>query len=771
MEDAHQTQPDTSALLYQQARQLEQDHKLPEAAIVHQQAAALGNPGSQHYVANALATGVMGLPHDEAKAIILEFFAFEGGDPGAAANLGYRHLHGYGVAPNCLAALKYYSAAAEWAMVRKAERALWPSRERMRLSSMALHGKRSQAEVDAEVVQYYEHSAETGKSAAARMEPAGNPEAMRVVGTFAYQGSRGVAQDAARARAWYERAVEVGDEMAYAALGRMYLLGVGGPVDEEKALELFREAKDRGLAGLCHMHLYGLGGLRRDRTKAHKLCEKAVATSLITEQHHADALTLLGDMAVEADVRTPQRFSSAREGGAERRDWVHPTDRRRIGPAELTLAGRRSASSAREGGAKRRDWVQPTDHRRIGAAELSLALKYYSDASKSGIGGDLDALYKVAQMYRFGEGEKFSCPLAVTTMAQVAMHGVTAELSLAAQERYVSGDARGALALFAQAAETGDEVAQSNAAWLMERGACPAELDRAECERRALRLYQRAAVRDNGEAHLKASARIGDYHYYGVGLARDALRIGDYHYYGRAGLARDAHKAVKSYAAAAERRLPQAVFNLGWMYAAGRGVRQDFVLAKRNYDQAAELNADARLPVQLALCDMYARMHVQRWARAASALLHAPEHHHHHHHAHAPGELPQWVFPAIKLALALMLAVVVRKSVTRAQGGGGRRNGGAAAAAAAAAPPSAGAVGDGPQQRQQSHGPAAGDVRGAEQQLQPPEQQPQPRQQQQQDVGRGGSGSIQQEDVVAVVGERAPDGGGEVEVDAHAPPE
>jgi hypothetical protein len=73
---------------------------------------------------------------------------------------------------------------------------------------------------------------------------------------------------------------------------------------------------------------------------------------------------------------------------------------------------------------------------------------------------------------------------------------------------------------------------------------------------------------------------------------RHPAKIGDYHYYGRAGLAPDARAAAKAYTRAAERRLPQAIFNVGWMYAVGRGVRQDFVLAKRNYDLAAQLDAD-----------------------------------------------------------------------------------------------------------------------------------------------------------------------------------
>lgn len=52
---------------------------------------------------------------------------------------------------------------------------------------------------------------------------------------------------------------------------------------------------------------------------------------------------------------------------------------------------------------------------------------------------------------------------------------------------------------------------------------------------------------------------------------------------------------------AADLRNTHAIFNLGIMHEAGDGVQQDFHLAKRFYDQAAEFDADARTPRALAL--------------------------------------------------------------------------------------------------------------------------------------------------------------------------
>lgn len=45
----------------------------------------------------------------------------------------------------------------------------------------------------------------------------------------------------------------------------------------------------------------------------------------------------------------------------------------------------------------------------------------------------------------------------------------------------------------------------------------------------------------------------------------------------------------------------QAMFNLAYMHENGLGMKKDIHLAKRFYDLAAETNADAKIPVALAL--------------------------------------------------------------------------------------------------------------------------------------------------------------------------
>ena len=192
---------------------------------------------------------------------------------------------------------------------------------------------------------------------------------------------------------------------------------------------------------------------------------------------------------------------------------------------------------------------------------------------------------------------------------------------------------------YLRAAEAGYEVAESNAAWLLERGAasarrqaaqrgneeqsgnmdtvtgeCGSTLSVAKCEALALRLYQHAAKQGNAEASLK---------------------VGDFFYAGKGGLGTDYAKAAHHYQSASDARLAQATFNLGFMYQRGIGVRRDMHLAKcgplatspaagsgfapppstithfhiilhqpsrrRHYDLAAESSSDALWPTQLAL--------------------------------------------------------------------------------------------------------------------------------------------------------------------------
>jgi TPR repeat protein len=116
-------------------------------------------------------------------------------------------------------------------------------------------------------------------------------------------------------------------------------------------------------------------------------------------------------------------------------------------------------------------------------------------------------------------------------------------------------------------------------------------LQAAEAAQHAQRLAEMRAL-----AMLGLSASQGN---------ADALTmLGDFHYYGSASLAADPSRAAHYYQRAADLHHTQAIFNLGVMHEVGDGVAQDFHLAKRFYDLAAEVDAKARIPRDFALLVM-----------------------------------------------------------------------------------------------------------------------------------------------------------------------
>ena len=63
-----------------------------------------------------------------------------------------------------------------------------------------------------------------------------------------YRKGRGVPQDDAQARQWYEKAAVQGQAKAQFSLGTLYFNGEGAPKDYRQALRWFRRAADQGEA-------------------------------------------------------------------------------------------------------------------------------------------------------------------------------------------------------------------------------------------------------------------------------------------------------------------------------------------------------------------------------------------------------------------------------------------------------------------------------------------------------------------------------------------
>ena len=192
-----------------------------------------------------------------------------------------------------------------------------------------------------------------------------------------------------------------------------------------------------------------------------------------------------------------------------------------------------------------------------------------------------------------------------------------------ALESYLKSDIGKAFFLYARMAELGYEVAQSNAAWILdkygEQSMCLGEsgfCTDAELHQRAHSLWWQASEQGNEHAALL----IGDAYYYGR-VCSESISIESQMFQNHVfeifsffhvsistqGTDVDYDRAAEAYMHAKSQLNAQAMFNLGYMHEHGLGLPFDLHLAKRYYDQALELDPAARLPVKLALASLWLR--------------------------------------------------------------------------------------------------------------------------------------------------------------------
>jgi TPR repeat protein len=106
------------------------------------------------------------------------------------------------------------------------------------------------------------------------------------------------------------------------------------------------------------------------------------------------------------------------------------------------------------------------------------------------------------------------------------------------------------------------------------------DVQKLECDIRALSLFSLSASQGNSDSFVQ----IGDFYYYRFSHYNQSRMI-----------------AATYYQKAADLHNTQGIFNLGLMHEIGDGVQQDFHLAKRYYDLAAEVDTKARTPRDIAL--------------------------------------------------------------------------------------------------------------------------------------------------------------------------
>ncbi|CAL7941971.1 unnamed protein product [Xylocopa violacea] len=347
---------------------------------------------------------------------------------------------------------------------------------------------------------------------------------------------------------YYQLLAKKGDIQAQVGLGQLhYQGGRGVPLDHERALQYFQHAADAGnplaMAFLGKIYLEGSDIVKQDNETAYKYFKKAAELGNPVGQSGLGLMYLYGRGVERDTAKALQYFSQAAEQG-----WVD---------GQLQLGNMYFSGTG-----VRRDY--------------RLANKYFNLASQS---GHVLAFYNLAQMHATGTGMMRSCPTAVELLKNVAERGKWSDQLMVAHTDYREGRINEAFVNYALLAEMGYEVAQSNAAFILDKGETTI-LSEEEGLVRALALWARAAAQGYSAAQVK---------------------LGDAHYYGR-GTKVDYEAAASHYRSASEQQHnAQAMFNLGYMHERGLGLAKDRHLAKRCYDLAAEASPDARIPVALAL--------------------------------------------------------------------------------------------------------------------------------------------------------------------------
>lgn len=427
--------------------------------------------------------------------------------------------------------------------------------------------------------------------------------------SYSYTGNRAVRSEDEEVVDYYKHAAEKGDVPALVALGQIYFYGARGVErDHQVAAKFFQRAAATGeplaQTSLAHMLVKGMA-VKQDLRAAFGNFSAAAEAGSAAGMNGLGFMYLYG-LHVEQDRERAQKFfnDAAEMGNAE---------------AYYNL-GALYVSGV---GVRRRNY--PT------------ALNYFQMAVQK---GHTLAMHKLAQMNLHGIGTPRQCENAMHLFKAVAERGDPVQLLSRAFLLWNSyDDADSSLQIYLLAAELGYEVAQSNAAWLLDDGAdinasvfggnkkpevsdekASTNPDNENKERDitetlgvqlshdaivdalwtaanlphightsgspdALRLYELAAEQENVEARLK----IGDYYYYGLG----GMDAPDY------------ELAAFHYKKASNRRNAQAMFNLGFMHQHGIGLDRDFHLAKRYYDLAEGAHVDAKVPVSLALSGLW----------------------------------------------------------------------------------------------------------------------------------------------------------------------
>ncbi|KAJ1437785.1 Tetratricopeptide-like helical domain superfamily [Sesbania bispinosa] len=439
-------------------------------------AAESGYPAAQSVLGFLWGMGLL-RERSKGKAFLYHHFAAEGGNMQSKMALAYTYTR----QDMFDKAVKLYAELAEVAVNSFLISKDSPVIEPVRLHNGAEENKealrKSKGEED-EDFQILEYQAQKGNAAA-----------MYKVGLFYYFGLRGLRRDHSKALSWFLKAVEKGEPRSMELLGEIYA--------REQVL---RETTLKPSNGL-RLHL--------NTTSILLIMGWAICTSKAMES--TKRITLKSGMSLVCCYGVHLYCM-----------YAHLC-------VIYDIFGKLQAKEYFE---KAADNEEVGGHYNLGVMylkgigvkrDVKLACKFFIVAANH---GQPKAFYQLAKIFHIGVGFKKNIPLATALYKLVAERGPWSSLSRWALESYLKGDVGKAFMLYSRMAEMGYEVAQSNAAWILdkygERSMCMGEsgfCTDAERHQRAHSLWWQASEQGNEHAALL----IGDAYYYGRVRMIDSL--------------------------------------------------------------------------------------------------------------------------------------------------------------------------------------------------------------------------------------------------------
>lgn len=535
-----------------------------QAAYSHYSALSTihGNSTAQFMLGFFHSTGVGNVvPKDQAKAMLYYTFAAARGDSRAEMAVGYRNHAAISSSKNCETASMYYKRVADKAMSwyrsgppggQSWVSELW----RIADDNGGVYGRGASA--SSAGLNAIRASAHSDANAAIDdvieyldlVSQKGDSKAALSLGRIYYEGQRGLEPNYDLAKKYF------------LMVAKRYWRKDGRILENHKIGIERTAAKAAGYLG--SMYLRG-EGVEQNFEKAKLWFERGKSLGDAQCQHGLGLMLLHGYGVPRNLPLATELFKSAAD--------------KDFGPAQVEL------------GVLYLDQGGPEDVRVAG--------NYFELASRYGL---IEANYYLAEMIHHGVGRDKTCGMALQYYKGVAEK---AEPLLstwsAANEAYENGDIETAFLHYLLMAEQGYERAQNNVAYLLDpdksRLKLPSSIMRSLSlsgqdvptspllEDPSMALIQ--WTRSHRQGNVDSLVKMGDYYLYGIGTEKDLSR------------------AVQCYQGAADyTQSAQALYNLGWMHENGVGLNQDYHLAKRFYDQALEVNAEAYLPVTISLAKL-----------------------------------------------------------------------------------------------------------------------------------------------------------------------